>query len=85
MSRLEIEIRFFLFTSLGAWVHSDQFYPEAINQEQMVSDLLTQYPIERWYEMQLLTREQVSTWLEQALVILTSGLDASEPNRGESR
>ena len=72
MSRIEIEIRFFLFTSLGALVHSEQFCPETINQEQMVSDLLTHYPLERWYEMQLLTREQVCIWLEQALVILTS-------------
>lgn len=75
MSRIEIEARFFLFTSLGALIHSGQFCPETINQEQMVSDLLTRYPLERWYEMQLLTREQVRIWLEQALVILTSGLD----------
>jgi hypothetical protein len=75
MSRIEIEARFFLFISLGALVHSDQFCPETINQEQMVSDLLTSYPLERWYEMQLLTKEQVRIWLEQALVILTSGPD----------
>ncbi len=51
----------------------------------MVSDLLRQYPIERWYEMQILTREQVSTWLEQALIILTSGRDTSEPDESEPR
>jgi hypothetical protein len=77
MSRIEIEARFFLFTSLGALVHSEQFCPETVNQEQMVSDLLAHYPLERWYEMQLLTREQVRTWLEQALALLTSGLDDS--------
>jgi hypothetical protein len=75
MSRLEIEARFFLFTSLGAVVHSEQFCPETLNLEQMASDLLTRYPLERWYEMHILTRAQVYMWLEQALVILTSGLD----------
>ncbi len=75
MSRIEIEARFFLFTSLGALVHSDQFCPATINQEQIVSDLLTHYPLERWYEMHILTREQVYIWLEQALAILTSGPD----------
>jgi hypothetical protein len=73
MSRIEIEARFFLFTSLGALVHSEQFCPETMNQEQLVSDLLAHYPLERWYEMRLLTREQVRTWLEEALVLLTSG------------
>jgi hypothetical protein len=77
MSRIEIEARFFLFTSLGALVHSEQFCPETINREQMVSDLLAHYPLERWYKMHLLTREQVRTWLEQALVLLTTDLDDS--------
>jgi hypothetical protein len=77
MSRIEIEARFFLFTSLGALVHSEQFCPETLNQEQWVADLLTHYPLERWYTMQILTREQVSMWLAQALVILTSDLDDS--------
>jgi hypothetical protein len=77
MSRIEIEARYFLFTSLGAWVHSDQYCAEAINQEQWVSDLLAHYPLERWYTMQILTREQVHMWFEQALVILTSDLDDS--------
>lgn len=75
MSRMEIEAQFFLFTSLGAFVHSDQFCLDTINQEQMVSDLLARYPLERWYEMRMLTREQVRTWFEQALLILISGLD----------
>ncbi|MBO0790822.1 MAG: hypothetical protein J2P36_07725 [Ktedonobacteraceae bacterium] len=74
-SRMEIEARFFLFTSLGAVVHSDRCCPETINLEQMTSDLLAHYPFERWYEMHLLTREQVSTWLEQALALLTSSQD----------
>lgn len=77
MSRIEIEARFFLFTSLGALVHSDQFCLQAFNREQMVSDLLTHYPLEHWCAMQLLTREQVCTWLEQALLLLTSDLDNS--------
>jgi len=76
MSRVEIEARFFLFTSLGALVHSDRFCPKAINQEQMVADLLTRYPLEHWHAMHLLTREQVCAWLERALVIITS--DASD-------
>ena len=76
-TRIEIEARFFLFTSLGALVHSDQFCLETINQEQLVSDLLARYPLERWHTMQLLTTEQVRTWLEQALILLTSGPGAS--------
>ncbi len=77
MSRIEIETRFFLFTSLGALVHSEQFCPQTFNQEQMVADLLTHYPLARWHEMQLLTREQVRTWFEQALVLLIPSLDDS--------
>jgi hypothetical protein len=77
MSRIEIEARFFLFTSLGALVHSEQFCLETINLEQMASDLLTRYPLERWYEGHILTRAQVHAWLEQALVILTSSVDHS--------
>lgn len=72
MSRIEIEARFFLFTSLGALVHSERFCPESFNQEQLLSDLLARYPLERWYEMQVLSREQVRMWLEQALLILIS-------------
>jgi hypothetical protein len=72
MSRIEIEARFFLFTSLGALVHSDQFCLETMNQEQMVDTMLAHYPLERWYEMHILTREQVLMWFEQALVILTT-------------
>lgn len=74
MSRLEIEARFFLFTSLGALVHSGQFCLETMDREQWVSDLLSHYPLERWYTTQLLTREQVTGWFEQALVILAFGL-----------
>lgn len=77
MSRLEIEARFFLFTSLGRIVHAEHFCLEDFNREQMVTNLLTHYPFERWYEMQILTRVQVNTWLEQALEILTSNPDAS--------
>jgi hypothetical protein len=83
MSRREIEARFFLFTSLGALVHSEQFCPETLNREQLVSNLLAHYPLERWYEMHLLTREQVRTWLEEALVLLTSDLDDSTDRLGE--
>jgi hypothetical protein len=56
MSRLEIEARFFLFTSLGAIVHAEQFCPETLNLEHLVTDLLTHYPLERWYEIQILTK-----------------------------
>lgn len=73
MSRIEIEARFFLFTSLGAMVHSEPCCLETIDREQLVSDLLARYPLERWYEMHLLTREQVHTWLDEALMLLTSG------------
>ena len=41
----------------------------------MTTDLLTHYPLERWYQMQILTREQVHMWLEQALLILFPDLD----------
>ena len=78
MSKLEIEVQFFLLTSLGAMVHSDQFCLETFNQEQMVTELVTHYPLERWYEMRILTRVQVSMWLEQALVILTSSISDSK-------
>ncbi|QBD76498.1 hypothetical protein EPA93_10945 [Ktedonosporobacter rubrisoli] len=77
MSRREIEVRFFLLTSLGALVHSGQFCLETFNREQLLSDLLAHYPLERWYEMQLLTREQVRTWLDEALALLTSGYNDS--------
>jgi hypothetical protein len=77
MSRIEIEARLFLLTSLGTMVHSDHFCPESMNLEQMTTDLLTHYPLERWYQMQILTREQVHMWLEQALLILLPDLDTS--------
>ncbi|GHO50909.1 hypothetical protein [Ktedonospora formicarum] len=75
MSRIEIEARFFLFTFLGALVHSEQITTATINREHMVTDLLARYPLERWYEMQILTKEQVRAWLEQALVLLTIDQD----------
>lgn len=76
-TRIEIEARFFVFTSLGALVHSDQFCLDTLNREQLVAELLARYPLERWHTMHLLTTEQVRTWLEQALVLLTSDPDAS--------
>jgi hypothetical protein len=75
--RVEIEARLFVFTYLGGLVHTGRWH-ETGDREQMLEELLATYPLERWHEMLLITKDQVETWIGEALAIIV-------PSDGDSK
>jgi hypothetical protein len=71
-SRIEIEARLFVFTCLGEMKQSGQLVQAVADHPQLLADLLHLYPLERWHEQGLITREQLAGWVAQALTLLTS-------------
>lgn len=70
--RVEIEARFFVLTCLGRMKQTGQLTMMAADQPRLCADLLARYPLERWHELGLITEEQMSAWIQQALLLLAS-------------
>lgn len=70
--RVEIEARFFVLTSLGQMKQAGQLATMAADQPRLCANLLARYPLERWYELGLITEEQMSAWIQQALLLLAA-------------
>ncbi len=69
-SRIEIEARLFVFMCLGEMKQAGQLVQAAADRPRLLADLLHLYPLERWHEQRLISEDQVTGWVEQALALL---------------
>ena len=69
-SRIEIEARLFIFRCLAEMKQSGQLGRVLANRPRLLADLLHLYPLERWHEQGLITENQLTDWVEQALALL---------------
>ena len=75
--RIEIEARLFVFTILGEMKQEGNLARVAADLRQLMLELLTMYPLERWHEQGLITEEQLIGWIAQALILLLPDEDYS--------
>jgi hypothetical protein len=68
--RIEIEARLFIFTCLGEMKQAGQLVQAAADRPRLLADLLHLFPLERWHEQRLISEDQVTGWIEQALAFL---------------
>lgn len=68
VSRVEIEARLFLLTSLG----DRKQFGSLPDQRSLQTELLRLFPLERWHEQGMITEQQVTEWIAQALALLIS-------------
>ncbi|HLI05783.1 MAG TPA: hypothetical protein VKV40_04375 [Ktedonobacteraceae bacterium] len=70
--RLQVESRMFVLSVLGEMKQTGKLDLAQADQAQLLTDLLSLYPLERWYGQGFITREQVAAWIAQALALLAS-------------
>ena len=68
--RIEIEARLFIFTYLGEMKRSGQLGRVLADRPRLLANLLHLYPLKRWYEQRLISEDQLTGWVEQALALL---------------
>ena len=70
--RLHVEARMFVLSVLGEMKQTGRLDLAQIDQVQLLTDLLSLYPLERWHGQGFITGEQVAVWIAQALTLLAS-------------
>lgn len=69
--RVMIEARLFILTHLGGMKQAGQLTPDTMDLTKLQADLSRLYPLESWHERGLITDEQLTGWIIQALALLS--------------